>query len=193
MVRNGFPEARNGWKSNTRPYPENTYSILFAAARSPTPTHTSTSTSTLPPRPQPNPIQSTTSTSTSSSSHQPTRTQSSLNAFWQHLPPAPPPASSPPHLSSFRIPRCEDCDIPLYPPSFSSDDIDMGGMGDGDERELGREFECGTCRKRVCGMCAVLDGGGGGEGRECLECRSRGGGGGVEGKKHWVGGIGWMP
>ncbi|KAG7002274.1 sphingolipid long chain base-responsive protein PIL1 [Physcia stellaris] len=122
---------------------ENTYSLLFAAARSPTPN--------VPPRPKPSPIQSASSSSTSTSS-QP-RTQSSLNAFWQHLPPAPAPTSPPPPPphTTVPMPRCEDCDLCLYPPSSppASADVDMSGMDiDTDERESGREFECEGCGRR---------------------------------------------
>lgn len=59
------------------------------------------------------------------------------------------------------------------------------------------EFACRSCRRRVCGTCAVVEVG---VGRECLGCRTKGGGGGGDGRSSgrsgretWIGGIGWMP
>lgn len=78
---------------------------------------------------------------------------------------------------------CHDCDSSL----MSSDDVDicMGGMGDPGE-DVG-ELACRICRRLVCAICAVVEGG---LGRQCLSCKTQIG---KSRRETWVGGIGWVP
>ena len=135
----------------------NTYQKLFAAARSP-----------------PAALTHTPSSQDATSRQQPQR-QHSLHNFWS--------ISSPPReydamdLVPWSTPLCEDCERPLDLPD---NDICMGGTDDDESRTS--EFACHCCKRRVCGICAIVDIG---IGRECLQCRA-------SRRKKWVGGIGWM-
>ncbi|KAF2501538.1 hypothetical protein BU16DRAFT_522496 [Lophium mytilinum] len=127
---------------------ENTLSLLFSAARAP--------------HPSPTPSQSQPLTT----KHEPTQ-KSTLHAFWA-LPAPRAPVFSHVHLDAHTGPNppqqglpCEDCDSALEAESMEIDE--MGEVGD--------EFACAGCRRRVCGMCAVA-----GDERRCLRCVGVGGG-----------------
>ncbi|KAF2815245.1 uncharacterized protein BDZ99DRAFT_409045, partial [Mytilinidion resinicola] len=123
---------------------ENTLSLLFSAARAP--------------HQDPTPSQA----QPVAAKHETTTQKSTLHAFWSL------PA---PRATNLRWPRvhnarnhpdtpqqgptCEDCDSAL-----ESDSMEIDDMG-----EVGDEFACAGCRRRVCGMCAVD-----GDERRCLRC-----------------------
>lgn len=144
---------------------ENTYNLLFSAARSPHPSPARN------PTQRPSPPQPIT---------QPRPRQSSLHTFWTLPSLSPPPPSSfpPPLQPSFPDhATCQDCDAPLLSDTEAAD-VSMGGMDLDADRE---EFRCRGCGRAVCKGCAVVAVG---EGRECLQCRTS--------AKRWIGGIGWM-
>lgn len=124
---------------------ENTYQMLFAAARSPQTTSPLASTPIVHTRPPP-----------------PQR-QPSLHNFWTISSMAPVISDVPPP-SSAPVASCQDCDVEL---PMADTDISMGGMDeDGDGSH---EYACKTCRRRVCDTCAVVEIG---SGRECLQCKT---------------------
>lgn len=81
---------------------------------------------------------------------------------------------------------CQDCDSLLL---YSDDDVDisMGGMDVPCGEDLD-ELACRICRRLVCAICAVVEGG---LGRECLSCKTTQIG--KSRRETWVGGIGWVP
>ena len=133
----------------------NTYQKLFAAAQSPI-VHDNTAAPKTLQRPAP-----------------PQR-QPSLHNYWSIC--TPPPQNLGEYSIETPAPsRCEDCEKAL--PGDS--DTCMGGIGE--DSSAADEFQCRSCGRRVCDMCAVVETG---IGRDCLQCRTSRG--------TWVGGLGWV-
>lgn len=128
---------------------ENTYNMLFAAARSPPQSRKEMAFPATADPVQPLP---------------PQRQHSSLHDYWTIASPPPPIEVSHPDApaSSFSA-VCEDCESPI---ATSNIDTSMDGV---DIDVAVDDFACRTCRRRVCDTCAVVEVG---AGRDCLQCRT---------------------